>query len=412
VGPGAAEGGDAALRAEAGRPASAGATAPGPAAAGPSRHSARRAATWLGLAAACGLCTWLVGLIGLPSPGLFAGVIVGLLGSLVVGVRVTPAPAVNVTAQAIVGVAIGAYVQRSTLTALADHAFPILLISVGTLALTIGAGLLLARVTELDRPTAAFGMIAGGASGIIAIARDLGADNRLVAVMQYLRVLIVLAITPPVAAGLFPGGGHGGATAAAAGDGGWGDAVLLCAVAAPSGLALARLLRLPAGSLLGPMLVTAGLAVGGVPFAGGVPDLLEGIGFIVIGLDVGLRFTPAALRSAGRILVPSLVVIAAMIVGCGVMGVLIAPMVGASALDGYLATTPGGLYASLGVAVDSGANTTFVLAVQVLRVFLMVLAAPLVARLISPRARRPGVAERPAGPPPAGGATELPAVAD
>ena len=55
---------------------------------------------------------------------------------------------------------------------------------------------------------------------------------------------------------------------------------------------------------------------------------------------------------------------------------------GVSALDGYLATTPGGLYAVLATATDIGADATFVLAVQVLRLFAMLLSAPLVARVL------------------------------
>ena len=51
-----------------------------------------------------------------------------------------------------------------------------------------------------------------------------------------------------------------------------------------------------------------------------------------------------------------------------------------SLLDAYLATTPGGLYAVLPIAYGSGADTTFVLAVQGLRLFAMVLAAPAVVR--------------------------------
>jgi uncharacterized membrane protein AbrB (regulator of aidB expression) len=148
-------------------------------------------------------------------------------------------------------------------------------ICVATLALTLVSGLALARVTELDRPTAAFGMIAGGATGIVAIARELGADNRLVAVMQYLRVLLVLALTAPVAAGVFSagGGGHGASLGAPAVH--WGEGLLYVAVAAPVGLTGARLVRLPAGAMLGPMLVAAALAVAGVPFASGVPRALR-----------------------------------------------------------------------------------------------------------------------------------------
>jgi uncharacterized membrane protein AbrB (regulator of aidB expression) len=53
-----------------------------------------------------------------------------------------------------------------------------------------------------------------------------------------------------------------------------------------------------------------------------------------------------------------------------------------SLLDGYLATTPGGLYAVLPIAYGSGADATFVLAVQGLRLFAMILAAPLVVRWV------------------------------
>lgn len=60
-----------------------------------------------------------------------------------------------------------------------------------------------------------------------------------------------------------------------------------------------------------------------------------------------------------------------------------APAAGVSTLTAYLATTPGGLYAVLAVAVGSGADTTFVLAVQVLRLFVMLLAAPVLARRLA-----------------------------
>ena len=59
-----------------------------------------------------------------------------------------------------------------------------------------------------------------------------------------------------------------------------------------------------------------------------------------------------------------------------------------SLLDAYLATTPGGLYAVLAVALGAGANTTFIVAVQGLRVLVMVLLAPVaVKRLVGHPAR-------------------------
>jgi uncharacterized membrane protein AbrB (regulator of aidB expression) len=65
---------------------------------------------------------------------------------------------------------------------------------------------------------------------------------------------------------------------------------------------------------------------------------------------------------------------------CFALGWLLSLTADVSLLDGYLATTPGGLYAVLPIAYGAGANTTFVLAVQGLRLFVMVLAAPAVVR--------------------------------
>src|SRR6266508_3958605 len=108
-------------------------------------------------------------------------------------------------AQAVTGVALGAYLQSSSLTAVADSWLAVALVSAGTLGACIAAGVVLARTTEVDEATATLGMVAGGASGIVAMAPDLGGDERLVAFMQYARVLIIVVLTPILAALAFPG---------------------------------------------------------------------------------------------------------------------------------------------------------------------------------------------------------------
>ena len=110
-------------------------------------------------------------------------------------------------------------------------------------------------------------LTAGGASGLTAISRELGGDDRVVAVVQYLRVGVVIASMPVVAAVAF------GATAGGHGRGrdrtGWPPVVvdlgflLFCAAA---GVGLARLARVPAGALLGPMVVALALSLAGWSF--------------------------------------------------------------------------------------------------------------------------------------------------
>jgi uncharacterized protein len=111
-----------------------------------------------------------------------------------------------------------------------------------------------------------------------------------------------------------------------------------------------------------------------------VPGLVASAAFLLIGLQVGLSFTRESLQTIGRALPVALAVIVGLIVASAGLGAVLSAATGVSALDGYLATTPGGLYAVLATASDLGADVTFVLSVQVLRLFVMLLSAPLLAR--------------------------------
>ncbi len=341
---------------------------------------------WLLLIALTVLGTLAGDALGLPSSSLFAGMLAGI--ALALGWPAGPdpggAPAPLLRAsEALVGVVLGTYVQLSTLEEIGSDVVAIGLVTLATLGLSVACGLALAHFTELDRATAAFGTIAGGATGVIVMARELGADQRLVAVLQYLRVVVVVVLTPLVAAAAFDTGGRGAGGLAAAG-GSPVRGLAFAAVCVAVGLVLARRVPLPAPTLLLPLLVAAVLTVTGAPGVAQVPGLVQQLAFGVIGVEVGLRFTPASLRSAGRVLAPALALIGALLIASFGLALALAPLADVSVLSAYLATTPGGLYAVLAVAVDSGADTTFVLAVQVLRLLVMLLAAPALARRLAP----------------------------
>jgi membrane AbrB-like protein len=332
--------------------------------------------------------TFLLDLAGLPSPALFGGLVAGLVRGLAVARRLAVPGPVNSAAQAVIGVAIGALVDLETLRAVGAEWLPVLLVTVATLALSLAAGLLLRLQRGISPVTGAFSMIAGGAAGVTAMARDLGADQRMVATMQYLRVLIIVSLMP-VAATVVYGADAGGGTQAAGGDGpGWPAGLLFTVVCSVVGIFLGRFTRFPVVTLLGPMVVAAVVDLTGLSRGADVPGLLESAAFLAIGLQVGISFTRESLRTIGRALPLALALIVGLILGCAGLGALLARTAGVSALDGYLATTPGGLYAVLATATDSGADATFVLAVQVIRLFVMLLTAPLVARWL----RRRGLA--------------------
>lgn len=323
----------------------------------------------------------LLGAVGVPSAMLFGGLAAGLGRSLAGSNRRALPRHAMTSAQALLGVSIGLLVSAPALRTLGDQWLPIVLVTVATLALSVAAGRALALRRDVSPVTGAFAMVAGGASGIVAIARDLGADEQVVAVLQYLRVLLVVLTMPVVAALAY---GASGTAPAPAGPG-WPSDLAVTGVSLVLGLALWRATRLPVGALLGPLLVAAAVDLAGPVEGAALPGLLEAVAFVVLGLQVGLGFTRASLRTVAHLLPVALALTVALVAACAGLGGLLVATADVDPLTAYLATTPGGLYAVLATARGSGADVTFVLSVQLLRLFAMLLLAPLLARWLRPR---------------------------
>jgi membrane AbrB-like protein len=319
--------------------------------------------------------------LGLPTATLFGAMLVGLVVALRQPGRFTLRGWPVTAAHAVTGVALGGYLQSSSLESLASAWLPVLLVSVATLLLSLLAGWWMARATGLDAPTAALGMVAGGASGIIAMAGELRADDRVVAFMQYVRVLMIVIATPLLVAVFF--GDHHAAASVRQHD----EALLgaarawpVVAAVAVAGAFAGRAIRLPAATLMGPLLLAAVLTLTLPEGSVEVPPLLREAAFAVVGLEVGLRFTVSLFRSLARLLAPVMLSVIGLSAACFGFAVLLDVTTDASLLDAYLATTPGGLYAVLAAAVGSGADATFVVGMQSLRLVVMVLVAPFAVR--------------------------------
>src|ERR1700733_4258960 len=108
--------------------------------------------------------------------------------------------AVYIAAQAVIGTALGAGFSPATLLTLPTH-FTIFAFAVVFILLTsLLNGWILTRHTRLDVATAFLGTMPGGAGEMAAMSESLRADSRLVVIMQYTRLLLILAslalITP------------------------------------------------------------------------------------------------------------------------------------------------------------------------------------------------------------------------
>ena len=342
------------------------------------RATSRTIRSWVVVVALTVVVSIGFSLLRLPSPVLFGSLVAGMAHALVASDELDVPPLAFRVGQALVGAVIGALVQLPTLLRIASDWPSVVLVTVGTLAISVAAGRLLALDRDVSPVTGAFALVAGGASGIVALARELGADDRVVTIVQYLRVLLVLLAMPLVTSFVFhPPSGAG---SLAGSHTRWLPDLTFVVLAVTIGLLLQRVVTAPATALLGPMLVAVALSASGVLGHVSVPTALENLGYALIGVRVGLRFTRASLRSIARLLPLATALIVAVIVACGLLGLLLAEVTGTDRLTAYLATTPGGLFAVLATAADSGSDVTYVLAVQVIRVFAMLLLAPLLGR--------------------------------
>lgn len=325
----------------------------------------------------------------LPTPLLFGGLVGALIYALARPLSPLSLPSPWFTAgQAVVGVIVGSVIDWEALGGLGADWLIVVAVSLFSVVISILAGRLLLR-HGISPATATFSSVAGGAAGLTALADDLGADARVVAVLQYLRLLVVL-VTLPIVVTLVLGATGTGTDFSAATDDLW-TGLLYTGIAIAGGLFLGRITHLPSAPILGPLIVASLLSLVPLFESVTVNPVIVGAGYLAIGIQVGLKFTVASLRSIGAMIPTALVAIAITLVSCAGLAWVLTATAGVSGADAYLATNPGGVYAVLGMSESIGGDVGFVTAAQILRTVIILGSAPFLAvylrRLDPPTAR-------------------------
>lgn len=279
-------------------------------------------------------------------------------------------------AQAVVGCVLAASFTPSIMPVVVRQWPAVALALTGTLAMSLLGAYLLSRLAPIDSRTARLGVLPGAASGMLAMSDSLGADVRLVAVMQYGRVVLVVAVATVVASlgyssdtaapGTALGGSLGGLVVQNTAH-----VYALTALVALVGMLAGVRLGLPAGALVGPLVLAISLEQAGIVHVA-VPGAVSPFAYALIGIYAGLLFDQASLRQAWRLLPFMLASTLALMAACAALGGIFATLTDTDYLTAYLATTPGAIDSVAVMAVDSGANASLVLAVQMLRLFAVV----------------------------------------
>jgi membrane AbrB-like protein len=223
---------------------------------------------------------------------------------------------------------------------------------------------------------------------MVAMSDELGADPVAVALLQYVRLLLVVFLAPVAVQTLFPAGpaaGNAAAAAAVVPTAPWAlnaAALVLCALL---GSYLGRRLHFPSPNFLGP--VVAAVVLGwSLPYQFALPAPVFNLGMLLVGLSIGVRCDLSAVPKLGKAVVIEVVLVLALILLCLAVGYGFHLVTGISPMTAVLGSTPGGMDMMVATAAELGADPGMVLAMQMTRWLMVLLAGPWVAaRLV----RRP-----------------------
>ncbi|WP_232823685.1 AbrB family transcriptional regulator [Salinicola sp. CPA57] len=340
---------------------------------------------WLLLVLCCVIANRLLDAVHMPAGGFIGPMAVSIAYGVMIGGLKLPRIGFKLS-QGVIGVLIAQTLTLSVLFKILDS-WPVMLIATAiTLLLSLIVGIGLVRYGGLPGSTAAWGTTPGAAAAMVAMAEESDADPRIVAAMQYVRVVCVVLIGALVSHYLgvtdSSGAGHAANLPASLGD--LGNFAVTLLVVVIGVWVFDR--RLPAGALLGPVVVGSVLHLfGAITIV--LPQPLLELAYGIIGTYVGLRFDRETIhniaRALGKMILASLILIAL----CALSAWLMTVLMHTEFITAYLGTSPGGLDSMTIIAIDTHADVGLVVALQTLRLFTVVLVGPAMARLVARFAR-------------------------
>lgn len=296
-----------------------------------------------------------------------------------VGLRLSLPAAWRGYAMLVIGTMLGSGFDRNVV----DHAWtwlPTIVLMLALSGIFFGAAfVMLRRWGNMGTETAIFSAVPGGLSIVSAMAEDYGADVRRIALCHSAR-LAVLLVLAPIMIGWISDFDLADANRIAFARAEPIDPVQFAILAACAGIGwgLARVLRIPSGLLLMPLLLSAAAHISGITLAH-VPMSFSIAAQLVIGCGIGTRFQGYHLTDIvrdGRI---------SAVIGLG-LGVasfaaawIAAQITGHEVAPLLLAFLPGGAPELGVVALSLGIDPAMVAAHHFMRVVFIALALPALA---------------------------------
>lgn len=299
--------------------------------------------------------------------------------------KVTMPPRLFDFALALIGVNIGLTMNLNMVPLIAGYSIPLFICLILMLA---GAWLLskiLTKWSTMDSKTALFCCMPGGASVMMALSEQYKADQPIVAAFQSARVILLVS-SMPIFAGLIAHSSHKTATVNTTQSQLFQPiihhlsqpvAYLLLVIMILGAVYLSTRVKIAAGSFLYAMLI--GLLINQflvqIP---PLPDTIVGLGQVILGVIIGVRFDREAFTRLKQMGLLSLGVLLMYIVLSFVISLLFYFMTSLDIVTSLLSMVPGGAPQMASTAAILHLNASIVASLQLVRLLIIFLLIPVI----------------------------------
>lgn len=320
--------------------------------------------------------------LNLPLPFLFGPMAACLIAALS-GARFTGFGEITAGARTILGIAVGTSITLEVASQLPGMVGSIALMPVYIFVIVLIGVPFFHKVCKFDPVTSYYAAMPGGLQDMILFGEEAGGNARILSLIHATRVLVIVSVAPIMLISVYgvslsnPIGQPASELPI--------HEMLIMAVAAIVGWKGGERIGLFGASILGPMIVSAALTMGGVLHSRPPQEAIWTAQFF-IGVVIGVYYVGVTMRELRSVVLSGLafmVVLAVLAAGFAE----IATRLGlAPAMEAFLAFAPGGQAEMTVLAIVVGADLGFVIAHHLTRIVLVILGAPIAARLLKPKA--------------------------
>ncbi|MDX2144801.1 MAG: AbrB family transcriptional regulator [Rhodospirillaceae bacterium] len=323
-------------------------------------------------------------LLHVPLAWMLGPMIVNIAAS-VRGYPVLVPHSVRVVVLCVIGVFLGGSFTPDLLARVPEWALSLSLMLVFVPLITWVASEYFRRVAGFDRPTAIFSGAPGTLTAMVIIGGESGADERMIALTQGLRVVFVVIFMPMVVTAVLATAPEHVAILPEGGPFNGADGVMLLA-AGSVGYVVARLFSLPAAAMTGAMLASTTLYLSGLvnyrP-----PDALLWVALWVLGSAIGSRFSTVTAATFFRVSKHAVAATTLIICVSAAFALLASWLTDTRYLTALLSFTPGGVAEMCLIAIAFDVDPAYVAVHHLVRIAILITGVPFAAKLLFPAGR-------------------------